>query len=102
MNRLEIRDQFGRAVVLALWGLIGKPRVATAWSTPSEDNSGGRYCLTCAECGQPLKVLSGLTINGDRYHDFCWEKRGRTDLKAPPSTTGPDQARPGGDSNTAR
>jgi hypothetical protein len=48
---------------------------------------------TCAECGQPLKVFSGLTINGDRYHDFCWETRGRTDLKAPPATE-PDQTRP--------
>ena len=28
----------------------------------------------CKECGLPLKVFSGLTINGDRYHDFCAEK----------------------------
>jgi hypothetical protein len=29
----------------------------------------------CAECGRALKLFSGLTMNGDAYHDFCWEMR---------------------------
>jgi hypothetical protein len=31
----------------------------------------------CADCGLLLKVFSGLTINGDSYHDYCWERRPR-------------------------
>jgi hypothetical protein len=39
---------------------------------------------TCAECGLPLKIFSGLTIDGDTYHDFCWGTRGKTAPKAHP------------------
>jgi len=29
----------------------------------------------CVLCGLPLKIFSGLTLNGDSYHDFCWKTR---------------------------
>jgi hypothetical protein len=29
----------------------------------------------CVVCGMPLKIFSGLTLNGDSYHDFCWKMR---------------------------
>jgi hypothetical protein len=38
----------------------------------------------CKECGQPLKVFSGLTIDGDSYHDLCWENRRGATPKTPP------------------
>ena len=44
----------------------------------------------CVLCGAPLKIFSGRTLNGDSYHDFCWERRDRTAPKVRPST-GPDR-----------
>jgi hypothetical protein len=44
----------------------------------------------CVLCGAPLKIFSGLTLNGDSYHDFCWERRDRAAPKVRPSTA-PDR-----------
>jgi hypothetical protein len=49
----------------------------------------------CVLCGEAVKIFSGLTLNGDSYHDFCWDMRDRTDPKARRSTG------QGTDSNTA-
>jgi len=49
----------------------------------------------CMLCGLPLKMFAGLMINGESYHDFCWEGRDRTAPKVP-AAKGPD-----GDSNAS-
>lgn len=49
----------------------------------------------CVVCGGLLKVFSGLTINGDTYHAFCWDTRDKPVPKAR-AATGPDQASPSG------
>jgi hypothetical protein len=54
----------------------------------------------CVECGRPLEIFSGLTVNGDAYHTHCWDRRGRPVPQARPETA-PDQARRSGGSNTA-
>jgi hypothetical protein len=55
---------------------------------------------TCVECGRPLEMCSGMTINGDAYHYDCWDRRGRPVPQVRPATTA-DQAHPSGGSNTA-
>ena len=49
----------------------------------------------CVECGRPMALFSGLTINGAAYHTDCWDNGRRFILQARPAT-GPDQARPSG------
>jgi len=49
----------------------------------------------CVECGRPVAMSSGITINGATYHIHCWHYEGRPVPKARPAT-GPDQAHPGG------
>jgi hypothetical protein len=51
----------------------------------------------CAECGRPLEMSLGMTINGHTYHYRCWDKRGTLIPYARP-TARPDQVRPGGGS----
>jgi hypothetical protein len=29
----------------------------------------------CVECGRPLELFSGLTVNGATYHDWCFGTR---------------------------
>jgi hypothetical protein len=48
----------------------------------------------CVECGRPMALLSGLTVNGTAYHIQCW-LHGRPVPQARPATR-PDQARPSG------
>jgi hypothetical protein len=40
----------------------------------------------CAECGRPVAMFSGITINGARYHAHCWTIDGRLP-KPPPATS---------------
>jgi hypothetical protein len=28
---------------------------------------------TCVQCGRPVAVFSGITINGAAYHSHCWD-----------------------------
>jgi hypothetical protein len=46
----------------------------------------------CAECGRPLVLFSGVTINGAAFHNQCWDG-GRRLIPQPPPATSPDQAR---------
>jgi|SwirhirootsSR2_FD_contig_31_14605300_length_904_multi_3_in_0_out_0_2 hypothetical protein len=55
----------------------------------------------CAECGRPLEMSLGMTINGQTYHYQCWDRRGRPIPKARRATV-PDLAHQSGDSDTAR
>jgi hypothetical protein len=48
---------------------------------------------TCVECGRPLEMSLGMTINGHTYHHRCWDKRGRLIPHARPVAR-PDQACP--------
>jgi hypothetical protein len=47
----------------------------------------------CVECGRPMALFSGLTINGAAYHTDCWDNGRRLIPQARPAT-GSDQARP--------
>jgi hypothetical protein len=47
---------------------------------------------TCVECGRPVAMFSGITINGATYHNHCWHYEDRPVPKARPAT-GPDEAR---------
>jgi hypothetical protein len=29
---------------------------------------------TCVECGHPVALFSGVTINGAAYHNHCWDQ----------------------------
>ena len=55
----------------------------------------------CVECGRPLELSSGMTINGAAYHDHCWDRRGKPVPQVRPATRA-DQARPSGGPTTAR
>ena len=46
----------------------------------------------CAECGRPLVLFSGVTINGAAFHHSCWDG-GRRLIPQPSPATSPDQAR---------
>ena len=54
----------------------------------------------CVECGRPVAMFSGITINGAAYHAHCWV-RGETVPKARAATR-PDQAPPNGGGHYAR
>jgi hypothetical protein len=62
----------------------------------------------CVECGRPLEMSLGMTINGDTYHTHCWDERGTPLPKARSATsltesgTRPDLARPRDGLHTAR
>jgi hypothetical protein len=28
----------------------------------------------CGECGGPVTMFSGITINGAAYHNHCWDR----------------------------
>ena len=28
----------------------------------------------CVECGRPVAMFSGITINGAAYHNHCWDR----------------------------
>jgi len=49
---------------------------------------------TCVECGRPVAMYSGITINGAAYHNHCWDIGRRVVPNAP--ATGPDEARSSG------
>ena len=53
----------------------------------------------CVECGRPLAVFSGITINGAAYHNHCWDIGRRIVPKAP--SPGPDEARSNGGAHYA-
>ena len=53
----------------------------------------------CAECGRPLVISFGVTINGQTYHYRCWDRRGRP-IPARRGTI-PDLAHQSGDPDTA-
>jgi hypothetical protein len=55
---------------------------------------------TCVECGRPVAMFAGITINGAAYHAHCWD-RGEPVPKAR-GATGPDQAPPSGGVHYAR
>jgi hypothetical protein len=55
----------------------------------------------CVECGRPVAMFSGLTINGAAYHSHCWDTGRRLIPKARPAT-GPDEARLSGGGHYAR
>jgi hypothetical protein len=40
----------------------------------------------CVECGHPLQMYSGVTINGAAYHDHCWDKVVERFQRAPASS----------------
>jgi hypothetical protein len=46
----------------------------------------------CVQCGRPVAVFSGITVNGAAYHSHCWHYDGRPVPKTLPAT-GPDEAR---------
>ena len=50
----------------------------------------------CVECGRPVAMLSGLTINGAAYHSHCWDTGRRLIPKAgkAPGWHGPICAKP--------
>jgi len=52
----------------------------------------------CAECGRPMTLFSGITINGAAYHTDCWDTGRRFIPQVRPATR-PEQAHPseGGD-----
>jgi hypothetical protein len=49
----------------------------------------------CVECGRPVAMFSGITINGAAYHNHCWDN-GRRIVPKAPLATGPDEARSSG------
>jgi hypothetical protein len=54
----------------------------------------------CVQCGQAVRLFSGLVIKGDLYHSQCWNNRGRSVPGAGPTTTG-EATRPTARSDTA-
>jgi hypothetical protein len=55
----------------------------------------------CVECGRPLAVFSGITINGAAYHNHCWDI-GRRIVPKAPAASGPDEARSSAGEHYAR
>jgi len=55
----------------------------------------------CVECGRPVAMFSGITINGSAYHAHCWTVDGPFPKKAPPATR-LDQPPPSGDGHYDR
>lgn len=55
----------------------------------------------CVQCGRPVAVFSGITINGAAYHGHCWHYDGRPVPKVRPAT-GSDEARLSGGDYYAR
>ena len=45
----------------------------------------------CVECGRPVAMFSGITINGARYHAHCWTID--APLPKPPPATSLDPPR---------
>jgi hypothetical protein len=54
----------------------------------------------CVQCGRPVAMFSGITINGAAYHSHCWHYDGRPAPKTRPAT-GPDEARSNGGAHYA-
>ena len=54
----------------------------------------------CVECGRPVAMFSGITINGAAYHNKCWDTGRRLVPKDPPAP-GPDEARSNGGAHYA-
>jgi hypothetical protein len=40
----------------------------------------------CVQCGRPVAMFSGITINGAAYHSHCWHYDGRPVPKTRPAT----------------
>jgi hypothetical protein len=49
----------------------------------------------CVECGRPVAMFSGITINDAAYHSHCWDTGRRLIPKARPATE-QDEALSGG------
>ena len=55
----------------------------------------------CVECGRPVAMFSGLTINGAADHSHCWDT-GRSLIPKARPATGPDETCLSGGGHYAR